>query len=102
MRRFALLAGLLAFAVSAPVLAAGNPDAGKTKAASCTSCHGMNGVSNNDLWPNLAGQKAGYLEKQLKAFRSGARQDPMMAPMVKNLSDEDIADLAAYFSGMKP
>jgi cytochrome c553 len=82
-------------------LQAADPAAGKAKAALCAGCHGVNGISNNDLWPNLAGQKPGYLMKQLKAFRGGARTDPMMSPMAKNLSDGDIENLAAYFSSLK-
>lgn len=81
--------------------AAGDPAAGKQKAATCVACHGQNGISGNDLWPNLAGQKAGYLVKQLKAFKDGSRKDPMMAPMVKGLSEQDMADLAAYYSSLK-
>ena len=59
------------------------------------------GISPNDQWPNLAGQKEGYLLKQIKAFRDGERIDPMMAPMVKPLSDTDVENLAAYFSSLK-
>ena len=80
--------------------AAGNADAGKSKAMTCQACHGANGISANDLWPNLAGQKAGYLVKQIKAFRDGQRQDPSMAPMVGSLSDQDIEDLAAYYANL--
>jgi len=57
-------------------------------------------VSANVLWPNLAGQKFAYPVKQLKALRDGTRKDPMMAPMAAGLSDEDINNLAAYFSGL--
>ena len=80
---------------------AGDAAAGKAKAAICMACHGAAGVSPNDLWPNLAGQKEGYLVKQIKAFRDGNRIDVMMAPMVKPLSDSDIENLAAYFSSLK-
>lgn len=76
--------------------------AGKAKASSCVGCHGAAGVSANPLWPNLAGQKMPYLVKQLKAFRDGSRQDPMMAPMARPLSDADIEDLAAYFASLAP
>ncbi|MEZ5541375.1 MAG: cytochrome c [Pseudomonadota bacterium] len=79
---------------------AGDAEAGKTKAAACAGCHGPEGVSSNPMWPNLAGQKEGYLVKQLKAFRDGTRTDPMMSPMAKPLSDEDIDNLAAYFSSL--
>ena len=79
---------------------AGDLAAGKSKAASCSGCHGVNGISANPLWPNLAGQKEAYLVKQLKAFRDGARSDPMMTPMAKPLSGADIENLAAYFSSL--
>lgn len=83
------------------IQAAGDAAAGKAKAATCAGCHGANGVSANPLWPNLAGQKDAYLIKQIKAFRDGTRSDPMMTPMAKPLSDADIDNLAAYFSGLK-
>lgn len=79
---------------------AGDAAAGKAKAMLCMACHGAAGISPSDLWPNLAGQKEGYLVKQIKAFRDGGRIDPMMAPMVAPLSDTDIENLAAYFSSL--
>jgi cytochrome c553 len=79
---------------------AGDAEAGKAKAASCVGCHGAEGVSSNPMWPNLAGQKEGYLVKQMKAFRDGTRSDPMMTPMAKPLSDADIENLAAYYSSL--
>ena len=88
------------FLASGSVMA-GDVAAGKAKAAMCTSCHGANGISMSPLWPNLAGQKEQYLIKQIKAFRDGTRQDPMMAPMVAALSDADIENLAAYYSSQK-
>jgi len=95
---FAVLTTLL-FASSTAM--AGDIEAGKAKSAICASCHGPNGHSVNPLWPNLAGQKEQYLAKQIKAFRDGTRKDPMMAPMVAALSDDDIANLAAYYSAQK-
>jgi len=80
---------------------AGDAAAGKAKAAMCASCHGQTGISLSPLWPNLAGQKEQYLIKQMKAFRDGTRQDPMMAPMVAALSDTDIDNLAAYYAAQK-
>lgn len=79
---------------------AGDVEAGKAKAATCAGCHGAAGVSNNPLWPNLAGQQAGYLAKQMKDFRDGNRNDPMMSPMAKPLSDADIDNLAAYYNSL--
>jgi cytochrome c553 len=82
------------------VALAGDAATGKAKAASCAGCHGANGISNNPMWPNLAGQQSGYLVKQMKAFRDGTRNDPMMSPMAKPLSDEDIENIAAYYSSL--
>lgn len=79
--------------------ATGDPVAGERKSVACHACHGKDGISIHDLWPNLAGQRAGYLRKQLKAFRDGQRKDPIMQPLVESLSDQDIADIAAYYSG---
>ncbi|MFT7300963.1 MAG: cytochrome c553 [Porticoccus sp.] len=98
-----LIGAMVVVAISAAgsqVIAAGDAAAGKDKAATCSGCHGANGVSSNDLWPNLAGQKAGYLTKQIKAFRDGQRSDSMMSSMVQSLSDQDAENLAAYFSGL--
>ena len=92
-----LIIALTATIVSAPAFAA-DIEAGKAKSATCVACHGPTGVSSNPLWPNLAGQHEQYLAKQIKAFRDGTRSDPLMAPMVAALTDEDIANLAAYFA----
>lgn len=86
-----LLAGGLAHAE-------GDPQAGKAKAGVCAACHGADGNSNSPQWPNLAGQHADYLYAQLKHFKSGERQNAIMAGQVANLSDQDMQDLAAYFS----
>jgi cytochrome c553 len=95
-----ILAALVALSFNVSTAMAGDAAAGKTKSALCAACHGANGISNNDMWPNLAGQKQGYLVKQLTDLRSGERKNPMMSPMAANLSDADIADLAAYFSSL--
>jgi cytochrome c553 len=96
-----LSAVIVSVAVAASgVAVAADAAAGKAKAATCAGCHGAAGISNNPLWPNLAGQKEAYLVKQMKAFRDGTRADPMMAPMSKPLSDDDIANLAAYYSSL--
>lgn len=79
--------------------AAGDPVAGKALASrNCATCHGETGITKNPAWPKLAGQKAGYLANMLKAFRAGLRKDPMMAGVVRGLSDTDIADLATYYA----
>jgi cytochrome c553 len=78
--------------------AAGNKEAGQAKSATCMACHGMDGNSANPEWPNLAGQHASYVLKQLKHFKAGDRNNPLMMPMAMILSDQDMEDLAAYFS----
>jgi cytochrome c553 len=99
-KKLALLAALAA--VTPLALAAGSASAGKAKAGVCAGCHGPNGISVNPLWPNLAGQHAEYLAKQMKDFRDGRRTDPVMAPMAQGLTDEDIENLAAYYASLKP
>jgi len=71
-------------------------------ANTCVACHGASGISNNTNWPNLAGQKPGYLEAQLRAFRDGTRLDPLMNSSVKGLSDQDLESLAQHFSSLTP
>ena len=94
--RSAALCALLV--VTATARAAGIASAGAAKAIACAGCHGVDGISPSPQWPNLAGQKAVYLVKQLQDFRSGARSDPVMGIAAAPLSDADIADLAAFFS----
>ena len=90
------LAMALIFSISTLAQAEGNVQAGKSTV--CAACHGETGVSVNPIWPNLAGQHSGYLVDQLKAFKSGQRNNPSMTSLVANLSEEDMADLAAYYS----
>jgi len=96
----ASLSGLLLVTANV-ALAGGDAAAGKAKSATCAGCHGAAGISANPMWPNLAGQKDAYMVKQMKAFRDGKRNDPMMSPMAKPLSDADIDNLAAYYSSLK-
>lgn len=96
---FALFA-LVTLACAVPVSAAeGDAAAGKQKSTACAACHGPTGNASNGEWPNLAGQHEDYLYQQLKAYKSGERQNAIMAGQVANLSDQDMADLAAYFAG---
>ncbi|WP_305906433.1 c-type cytochrome [Methylomarinum sp. Ch1-1] len=83
-----------------PHVGAADIEAGKNKASMCAGCHGLDGASNNPMFPRLAGQSAMYLENQLKAFKSGARTSPMMQGMAAGLSDEDMKNLAAYFASL--
>jgi cytochrome c553 len=79
----------------------GDASAGATKAAPCVACHGAGGNSSMPAWPNLASQGSAYIARQLKAFKSGERKNPIMQAQAANLSDADIADLAAYMSAQK-
>lgn len=75
---------------------------GATKSAVCTACHGPNGNSTSPDWPRLAGQNAVYVAQQLRLFRSGVRNNPVMKPLAAGLSDQDIDDLAVYFQAQTP
>lgn len=96
-----LLVGAMGLGVSSVTNAAGDVAAGQTKAAVCGACHGADGNSMVSMFPKLAGQGERYLSKQIKDIKSGARAVPQMAGITDNLSDQDIADLAAYFAAQK-
>ena len=89
---------VLALGAMSSVMAEGDVAAGKDKSAICAACHGADGNSPSDMFPKLAGQGEAYLVKQLADFQSGARENAVMAPMVANLSEQDIEDLAAYYA----
>ncbi len=102
MNRTAIIFSILALGFSLQVQAkSGNAEAGKAKSATCAACHGEDGVSATPTFPNLAGQYSDYLYHALKDYKSGKRKNAIMAGQVQNLSDEDMADLAAYFSKQK-
>jgi len=79
---------------------AGDARKGRAKADACTACHGPTGLSQVPDAPHLAGQPEMYLAQELKAYRSGKRAHEAMSLVAKGLSDEDIADLAAWFSSI--
>lgn len=92
----------LVFAGTGNILhAEGKINAGKEKAASCAGCHGETGNSAAPNFPKLAQQHASYIVKQLRAFKSGSRQDPIMSPMAMALSEEDMADIGAFYAAQK-
>ncbi len=98
----ALLAtAALALAATAGAHAAGDPSAGKEKSQTCASCHGEKGNSSNSMYPKLAGQHRDYLYHALTQYKSGARDNAVMAGMVSNLSQQDMRDLAAYYASVK-
>jgi len=80
----------------------GDATAGSAKAAVCTACHGLNGNSTTPEWPVIAGQNAVYMRDQVKRIKTGMRSVPTMQSLVKDLSDQDIADLAAFFAVQTP
>ena len=96
------LVALLVFPLSGAAVAA-DAKAGKAKAGVCAGCHGVTGQSAQPIWPNIAGQGAAYIERQLQAFKSGGRTGAMaaqMAPIVATLTDSDMANIAVYFSSL--
>lgn len=92
---------LLLFFLISSMVNAGDAEVGKQKSVVCVACHGSKGISVHTTWPNLAGQDAQYIASQLKAFRDGVRKSAMMYPMVFDLNDKDIDDIAAYYSQLK-
>ena len=92
------------FTLSLPLIDscyAANINDGKDKAVACAGCHGVNGISRNPMWPNLAGQNSGYLSLQLRNFRDGKRINAIMNTLSKTLTNEDIDNLAAYYSSLR-
>lgn len=96
-----LLAGVAMLFVPLHAQALGDAAKGKEKSAVCAGCHGVDGNSPSPTFPKLAGQTPEYLVKQLKDFKSGARKDPVMSGMAAALSDEDMANLAAWYAQQK-
>lgn len=102
-RRPVVAALVMGLALLASVPAhAGDAAAGQAKAVTCAACHGVDGNSLNPEWPSLAGQHESYLVKQLQAFKGGKRVNVLMSGQAMPLSDQDMADLAAWFSSQKP
>jgi cytochrome c553 len=99
MNKIAVIFSILALGFSLQAQAkSGNAEAGKAKSTPCAACHGETGVSAMPSFPNLAGQYRDYLYHALKDYQSGKRKNAIMAGQVQNLSDQDMADLAAYFA----
>ena len=85
----------------AKATSAADAKAGRTKSQPCSVCHGATGISTLPDAPNLAGQPEIYLSNQLRSYRSGERRHEVMSLVAKTLSDDDIADLAAWFSSIR-
>jgi cytochrome c553 len=80
----------------------GDATAGSAKAAVCTACHGLNGNSTTPEWPVIAGQNAAYSSDQIMRIKTGMRTAPLMQPIVEEFTEQDIADLAAFFATQTP
>jgi cytochrome c553 len=100
--RLPIPAALLLAAMLAPGAARADAAAGKAKAEPCAACHGEAGISQTENIPSLAGQPGQFLEWQLVYFRMGIRKNEAMDPIVAEMSDEDVRDLAAYFAALPP
>lgn len=98
LKKYALAFSLLIITTNS--FADGDPVAGKGKTSLCTACHGPEGISTTPTWPNLAGQHAEYISKQLHDYKTGERTDPQMAPMAATLSAQDIEDVSAYYASL--
>jgi len=90
-------AALLVGPAAAQDVAAGR----KVAVAICQTCHGVDGIAKQPQVPNLAGDDADYLTEQLRAFRSGARQNELMSAVIGMLDDKKIADVAAYYHAIE-
>ena len=102
-RVFITLAGLFFgyLFIGTAIAEQGDATAGKTASVICLACHGANGNSATDQFPNLAGQVPGYIAAQLAKYKSGERASPIMAGMVASLSTQDMANLDAYYSSLE-
>jgi len=90
------------FVASPPLASAADVEAGRRKAEPCAACHGRDGNASIPGTPSLAGQPVFFTHWQLIKFRDGRRKDPLMSPVAEHLSDEDMADLAAYYQAQPP
>jgi cytochrome c553 len=87
--------------VHGSTLAAGDIDAGKAKSAPCAACHGADGNSPTTAFPIIAGQYQDYLIRAMEDYKTGKRNNPIMAGFAAAMDDQDRADLAAYFASQK-
>lgn len=100
MKRLVLIL-LVQLLVATSAFAGGNAAAGKEKSQVCVACHSETGMSATPTFPNIAGQYEDYLYMTLKTYKSGSRNNAIMSGIVAALSDQDMKDLAAYFSRQK-
>ena len=100
MKRLWILAATISGAIVSNSALPASVEAGAAKAVVCQACHGANGNSANPEWPSLAGIGADYIAEQLKNFKDGKRPNPVMMPNAMTLSDDDMANLGAYFDSL--
>ena len=98
MKFFIRAAASLLAVISVQAVAEGDASAGQAKSAICSACHGADGNSMVPNWPKLAGQHADYLERQINLIKSGDRTVIEMSAFVASLSEQDIEDIAAWYS----
>lgn len=101
MKRFLLILTGFFLSLTTVYAGAGDPAAGEQKSQPCQACHGQDGNSPTPNFPNLAGQHQTYLVRALMDYKSGARKNAIMAGMAAPLSDQDMKDLAAYYSSQQ-
>ncbi len=101
MIRVLAVTGLLLGSLASDPAYAGDARAGRQKITTCQACHGLDGLSKNPEAPNLAGQVENYLARSLEFYRSGERKNDAMNIVAKELSDEDIADVSAYYASIQ-
>jgi cytochrome c553 len=97
-----IVSGVVALLLGAPAAqAVGDPVAGKQKAQACFACHGENGIATQPIYPHIGGQYADYMLHALKGYKSGERKNAIMQGMVAPLSEQDMADISAYYAGLE-
>jgi cytochrome c553 len=101
MKKTLFILAAVTLGASLPVHAKGNYEAGKAKSTTCAACHGEDGNSAVPSFPKLAGQERDYLYHALRDYKSGKRNNPLMAGQVEALTDADMLDLALYYSRQK-
>ena len=97
----AFFVALIAISATFSAHAAGDPKQGETKAAVCTACHMMDGNSSDPLYPKIAGQHESYIARQLSLYKSGERENAIMLGFAAALSEQDMADLGAFYAQQK-
>ncbi len=101
MKRLSLIAALAA-CIALPAFAANNAAKPPAKVAVCGACHGTNGIARLPMYPDLAGQYDTYIKRALHDYKDGLRKNPIMNAQAAGLSDQDINELAAWFSSRPP